>query len=255
MLKLAARGCDRMRARGLWPAVVALAAMSVVACGGDASGPPKPGMIQVSTTTAGFFKPESYTLTVNGVARQAVGANDVVTLDAVDPGSHVVSLGDVPGNCSAEGATVTVQSEATATVTLAVACTFEQPAVYTIRFLNDRPNLETGEVTACTFGLCPLGSTWDLYAYENTSAEPRAEIRQHTSVQIAHVSGVTLSELTEAHVAQATFTADMINQPFAADRVILVRKASGAVYALGNPSEDLTTVPRRMTFHAARLTP
>jgi hypothetical protein len=256
MLKLATRGLAVMRARRRWHAVMALMAIALVACG-DTSGPPKPGSIQVSTATAGFLKPGSYALVVNGAVKQTIGANDNVTLDAVDPGTHLVTLGEVPANCSVEGATVAVEPEATATVSLAVTCTFEQPTAYTIRFLNDRPNLETGEITACTFGLCPIGSVWDLYAYENTATEPRTEIRQNdkTAIQIAHVTGVTLSGLTEAHVAAASFTAGFINEPFSSDRVILIRKSSGSIYALGNPSEDLTTVPRRMTFHAALLNP
>jgi hypothetical protein len=256
MLKLAARGYDVMHARRRWHAVVAVMAIPLVACGGDSSGPPQPGSIQVSVATSGFFKPDSYELVVNGAVKQTIGANDKnVTLAAMDPGSHLVSLGGVPANCSSAAATVAVESVATAEVSLDVTCTFAQPAAYSIKFTNDRPNLETGEVVACTFGLCPTGSVWDLYAHQNTATEPRTEIRHNDkTVQIAHVKGVTLSTLTEAHVSAASFTVSLIQEPFTSDRVILIRRNSGgSIYALGNPSEDLAA--QRAAFQAALIQP
>jgi hypothetical protein len=253
MLKLAARGYDVTHARFRLHAVVAVMAVALVACGGDSSGPPQPGSIQVSIATTGFFKPDSYELVVNGAVKQTIGANDKnVTLAAMEPGSHLVSLSGVPANCSAASATVAVESMATAEVSLDVTCTFEQPAAYSIRFTNDRPNLDTGEVVACTFGLCPTTAVWDLYAHQNTTTDPRTEIRHNDkTVQIAHVNGATLSTLTEAQVTAAAFTADLIQQPFRSDRVILIRRTGGSIYALGNPSEDLAT--GRVAFQAALL--
>jgi hypothetical protein len=234
-------------------AVLAFVAMGIIACGGDTSGPPAPGSILVKTETVGFMKPEGYEVVVGGAGTRAIGANDEVTVSGLDPGSYVVGLVGVPDNCGVEGATISVESERTAEVSLTVACSYDDPVAYTIQFSRERPDLDTGAITVCSFGLCPTQEAWDLFVHSNTQTVPRSTIRQNQAngIQIAHLPGVTLEGLTEADFEAATFTTELVGDPFDAGRVILIRTDLGNVYALGNPVEDLTSL--RLTFDAALI--
>ena len=240
------------RRRG-WYAVVALMAIGIVACGGDGgpSGPPTPGSILVRTETSGFLKAESYELVVDGVSEGTIGANDEMTIPELDPKSYQVDLANVPDNCSAEGVSVSVVSGESAEVSLTIDCAYADPVSFTLNFSGQRPDLDTGEITECLFGFCPTQEVWDLYVYNNIDTQPHSVIRQNqtTGVEIAHLPGVTLEGLTEADFEAATFTTDLVGDPFDSGRVILIRTDLGSVYALGNPSETTGT----LTFAAALI--
>jgi hypothetical protein len=240
------------RHRG-WHAVVVLMAMGIVACSGDASGPPAPGSILVTTATTGFLKAAGYEVVVDGVSARTIGADDEVTVSGLDPGTYFVDLSDVPGNCGVEGVLVSVESEKTAEVSLTVSCAYDPPVAYSIQFSRERPDLDTEVITVCSFGICSTQEEWDLYVYSNSQTEPRSVIRQNqtTAVEIAHLPGVTLAELTEADFEAASFTTELVADPFDSGRVILIRTDLGNVYALGNPVEDLTN--NRLAFDAALI--
>lgn len=225
-----------------WHAVVALVTIGLVACSGGDVTAPEPGSMVVTTETTGFLKAEGYELMVDGVANGAIGANDEVTISELEAGDYQVDLGDVPENCSAEAVTVSVESEQTAEASLVVTCTYAAPVEYTIQFSRQRPDLDTGEITVCPFGICSTQEAWDLYVYNNIATDPHSVIRQNeaTAVEIAHLPGVTLESLTEADLEGAAFTTALISDPFDAGRVILIRTDLGNVYALGDPLEDLT---------------
>lgn len=238
-------------------ALVALAVAGLAACGGekgDPAGPVVPGTISVTTVTSGFNKDDGYELLVDGASQGAIGADDVMTIAELDPATYDVALGDVAENCSVEGASsVAVESEETAELTLDVACAFGAPTEYVLRFNRERPDLDAGGITECPFGLCPTQEEWDLYVYYNSGTDPHSVIRQNQSqgAEIAHLPGVTLETLTEADVAGATFTTELVADPFDANRVILIKTDLGAVYALGNPVED--TSAQTLTFDAVLI--
>jgi hypothetical protein len=243
--------------RGL-RALAVLGVMGAVACGGDESPPPTqpvlPGTISVSTVTSGFMQDDGYELLLDGAAAGAIGANDAMSIPDLDPATYDVGLDDVAANCSAEGASsVSVASEQTATVTLNVTCALGAGTNYTVQFGRERPDLDTGEITVCPFSICSTNEAWDFYVYNSSSSTPHSVIRQNqtANVEIAHVAGVTLDTLTPEDVDGATFTTDLVADPFDADRVILIRTDLGAVYALGNPVEDTTA--QTLTFEAVLL--
>lgn len=249
---------QRTGAPGVRPGLFALLSLVVagtVACGGDSvSAPPEPGSLQVTTQTSGFLKDGSYELLVNGESRGSIGANDEKTIPSLDPATYQVSLGDVAANCQVQTSVPAVVAEgATAAVELSVTCAPEPAVPYTVRASRDRPDLETGAVVECSFGLCPSGSEWDFYVHFNSQSSPQSVVRQNQTdaVEIAHVSGVSLSQLTEAHLEGATFTTDLMTDPVAADRTVLLRTADGNVYALGNPVEN--TLLLTLTFDAVLI--
>lgn len=231
--------------------------LAAAACGESSStvGPPEPGSIQLSTQTSGFQKDDSYELLVDGVSQGSIGANDQVTIPDLDPATYEVALGDVAANCIVDATTVDVASEQTASVSLSVACTASTEE-YVIRFIRDRPNLDDGTLTDCLFGMCPSDENeWDFYAHYNSQTTPKAVIRQNqnTSVEIAHLPGTALEDLTEEQVAAATFTTSLVADPFDAGRVILIKTNEGAIFGLGNPVED--TMAQTVTLDAALLQP
>jgi hypothetical protein len=248
-----ARDRARNRHRGL-RALAVLAVMGAFACGGetgDPAGPLLPGTISVTTVTSGFMQDDGYELLVDGSTAGAIGANDAMTIGDLDPATYAVDLGDVADNCVVDGASsVSVESEKTASVTMNVACSLGDPVSYTMRFGRERPDLDTGDVTECPFSICSTTDAWDMYVYYSSASTPHSIIRQNqtNSVEIAHLAGVTLSELTPADVAGATFTTDLVSDPFDENRVILIRTDLGATYALGNPVED--TSAQTLTFDA-----
>lgn len=243
----------RARHRG-WPALAALLAFGVVACSDSALGGfVEPGSILVKTSTTGFMKAVGYEVVVDGVNTTAIGANDEVTVPGLDPGSYLVELAAVPDNCTAEGVLVPVQAAETVEAALSIDCAYDEPVAYTIQFSRERPDLETEAITVCSFGFCPTDEDWDLWVYNNSGTTPSSVIRQNQNAgaEIAHVPGVTLPELTEVDYQAATFTTELVDDPFDAGRVILIRTDLGNVYALGNPSEDVVALT--LTFDAALI--
>lgn len=239
--------------RAAWRATQGLLLAGLVACGSDSAGPPAAGSIHVQIATSGFLMPAGYDLQVAGVAH-AVEASDEVTVDGLDPGEYSVALSNVPENCTADGVgAVTVTSSQTAEAALTIRCTFSEPATFTIQFSRQRPDLDTGAITVCAFGVCPNQEAWDMWIYNSTSTTPRSIVRQNqtSGVEIAHVEGVTLTGLNETHLTGAAFTTASIDVPFDAQRVILIRTDEGNVFALGDPTED--TIANTLTFSAALI--
>lgn len=239
-----------------WRALVTVMVIGTFACdstGGGGTQPELPGSMTVTTETSGFMKDDSYDLLVNGESQGTIGANEQVTLSDLDPADYQVELGDVAANCSVDPLSVPVASEQTADVSLGIVCAPADPTTYTIQFSRERPNLDNGEITVCPFGICSTNEGWDLYVYNSTQTDPSSVIRQNetTGVEIAHVTGVALADLTEEDFQAATFTTEIINEGFGTGRTILVRTDLGNVYALGNPVEDATAAT--LTFDAALI--
>jgi hypothetical protein len=245
---------DAREPRRAWHAVVALFVMGSVACGeSSTTRPPLSGSLVLTTETSGFFKDDSYELLVDGVSQGTIGANDEMTISELDPATYQVDLGDVAANCVVEGASASVAPDETATVALTIACEYSEPTAYTLRYDRDRPNLEDGEITECSFGFCPTQEGWDMYVFYNSQTTPQSVIRQNetAAVEIAHLAGVAFADLTEADYAGASFGTDLVADPFDAGRVILIRTDTGQVYALGNPVEDGQALT--LTFDAALI--
>jgi hypothetical protein len=255
LTKAVGQSCATHRTRELRPGRYALGALIVigsVACT-ESVVPVTPGSILVSTETTGFLKDDGYELIVDGEVQGVIGANDQITISGLDPATYEVDLGDVAENCAVESSSVPVVSEATAEVSLTVGCTFAAPAPYTIQFNRERPNLDNGEVMECPFGLCPSPDEWDLYVYNSSQTDPHSVIRQNqsTAVEISHLPGVVLDDLTEGDFELAAFTTELVSEAFDSGRVILIRTDVGTVYALGNPVED--TFAQTLTFDAALI--
>lgn len=231
-----------------------LIVMGSVACGEtDSTSPPPPGSILLNIETSGFMKDDAYELLVNGASQGTIGADDEVTIAGLDPATYQVDLDDVAANCVVEGISVPVVAEETADVSLSIVCAHPAPDVYTLRFSRERPNLDSGEITVCPFGLCPSEQEWDLHVYFDSQSDPHSVIRQNqsTAVEIAHLPGVVFEALTEQDLEGATFTTDLVGDPFDSGRVILIRTELGSVYALGNPVEE--SVAQTLTFDAALI--
>jgi hypothetical protein len=247
--------CDRTRElRRASHAIVVLTVIGGVACGQtDSTSPPPPGSISLTTETSGFLKDDSYELLVDGESQGTIGANEAVTLSGLDPATYEVELSGVADNCSVESVSVPVVPEETADVSLNVVCAYSESGAYTLRFSRERPDLDNGAITVCPFGLCPTEEAWDLHVYFSSQSDPHSVIRQNqsTGAEIAHVPGVALEDLTEQDFEAATFTTDLVGDPFDSGRVILIRTDLGYVYALGNPVED--TVAQTLTFDAAMI--
>jgi hypothetical protein len=236
-----------------WRPVLTLLAIGLVAACSDTAGPPEPGDITVRTTTAGFMKAAGYELVVAGVNRGAVGATDEVTVSGLEPGSYEIELANMPANCSAAPVTVSVLPRETAQVAFDVTCAYDAAVAYSVQFTRQRPDLNTGLITVCPFGVCSSQEHWDIFFHNNVQTQPQAVMRhnQTSGVQVARLTGVTLAQLTEAHLNGATFGTQLLTEPFGDNVVILVRTDLGDVYALGDASENLTL--GIVSFNAARV--
>ena len=94
----------------------------------DVTCDPDAGAIAVTTTTSGeSLDADGYTISVDGGATHAIGANSTVIMTGFGEGDHNVSLGDIDSNCSLGGLanpmTVSVVAEETIDVTFTVTCT------------------------------------------------------------------------------------------------------------------------------------
>ena len=84
------------------------------------------GSLEITTTTTGGLPdPDGYTVTVDNAAPQTIGAAASLTVPAVGPGTHLVTLGGLATNCRVEGdnpRSVTVTAGATAMVAFSLDC-------------------------------------------------------------------------------------------------------------------------------------
>ena len=87
---------------------------------------PATGRLVITTVTSGTSPdPDGYTLSVDGAAGSPLGANEVVTIDEVSAGTHIVELSGVADNCSVGNGpsqTVTVVNSVDAAVQFDVTC-------------------------------------------------------------------------------------------------------------------------------------
>lgn len=245
----------RTRARGRH-VLTALFLTGLVACGdggGTATEPELPGSIALTVVTTGFLQDDGYELFLDGTSRGMIAAETSMTLSGLDAGSHELSLGDVADNCTVADASVSVASGGTALVEMVVDCASGAASNYTIRASRDRPNLDDGSLVSCSFGLCPSDTDWDLYVSFNTSSTPQSVIKQNqvAVLEIAHVVGVSLANLTADDYESATFTTDLMDRAFSSGSTVLIRSTDGNVYALGNPIEN--TLLLTLTFDAVLI--
>jgi adhesin/invasin len=100
-------------------------------CGGTT------GALEVTAQTSGPSPDaDGYAVSLDGTDRGPIGANAVLTLSSLPPGSHVVGLTGVAANCQVEGdnlRVVTIVAQATATLTFAVTCVQPPPLVGVLR--------------------------------------------------------------------------------------------------------------------------
>ncbi len=84
------------------------------------------GTIEVTTSTAGGSPdPDGYTVAVDEGAAQSIGSNATLSVPAVSPGSHGVTLGGLAANCRVEGTnphSVVVTAGATVTAAFNISC-------------------------------------------------------------------------------------------------------------------------------------
>lgn len=108
---------------------------------------PTTGSLHVSAATSGpSLDADGYSITLDGTDRGALEVNSAVTLRDLVPGSHVVGLGSISGNCQVQGDNlrdITVVAGASATVAFDVTCTAPPP------------NSGTLQITTVTTGADP----------------------------------------------------------------------------------------------------
>jgi len=87
---------------------------------------PIPGTIRVSTTTSGPSPDaDGYLLSLDGAPRGTLGQQEVLDIGSIHPGSYILRLSSVAGNCSIPEGTsryVTVAEALVSTVLFAVTC-------------------------------------------------------------------------------------------------------------------------------------
>jgi hypothetical protein len=100
-------------------------------CGGTT------GNLEITAQTNGPSPDaDGYAVSLDGTDRGPIGANAVLTLSNLTPGSHVVGLTGVAANCQVDGdnlRVVTIVAQATATLTFAVTCVQPPPIVGVLR--------------------------------------------------------------------------------------------------------------------------
>lgn len=120
-------------------------------------------------------------------------------------------------------------------------------ARFTLPFYDQALDLDAGAVVDCDptagcSGSAPAG--WDFSLAFNSTTATAARVFQNegAAVEIAHLAGAVFEDVTPADAAAATFTTGLVNEPFDASRVILIKTDLGLIYKLGNPVETLGDV-------------
>ena len=97
---------------------------TLLACGGDASGPPAPGTLDFHIVTAGSdIDADGFLLAIDGATPQAIPANGTLQVTA-ERGGHSIAVTGLAINCDVSAPqSATVTSSTTTTVTVQVTCT------------------------------------------------------------------------------------------------------------------------------------
>jgi len=110
-------------------ALACFASLSVLSCSSDGGGPTAPtvttGTVAVAVATSGPDAPAAFTAALDDGTPRSIEANGSMSFTGVAGGSHTVTLGDVPGNCTVGGTNPRAASVAagqTANVAFAVTC-------------------------------------------------------------------------------------------------------------------------------------
>jgi hypothetical protein len=107
--------------------------IAVVGCGDDDPTPSTTGQIGVTTVTTGDdVDADGYTLTVDGAAGSAIGANDQVVIPSLTAGTYSIGLSGIAANCAVQNnpRDVAVTAGLTAPTQFDVACALlNQPPV------------------------------------------------------------------------------------------------------------------------------
>ena len=116
------------------------------------------------------------------------------------------------------------------------------PTSVTLDFETACLDLDAGVVeTACQVAAITAEEpTWDVLVAYDADRTVKAVLVQNraNAVEVAHLEGATFATTGPDAVAGATFTAELVDVAFGSDRVILVETDLGAVFKLGNVSED-----------------
>ena len=116
---------------------LALAALLSLACGGGEPVGPLTGAVAVSTSTTGELPdPDGYTLLLDGLDRQPIGAAEADTLADLAPGTHLVGLAGIAPNCELQGDNprgVAVAAGATTLATFILTCAEPVPEAGSLR--------------------------------------------------------------------------------------------------------------------------
>lgn len=84
----------------LFLSITLLSTVALAACGDD-GGPAMPGDVEIRTQTQGSsLDPDGYSLVLDLSRQRPIGINDVVVMEQVEPGQHIVELGGLARNCS-----------------------------------------------------------------------------------------------------------------------------------------------------------
>lgn len=109
-------------------ALACFASLAVLSCSSN-SGPTTPsvttGTVAVAVSTSGPDAPATYTATLDDGTPRSIDANGSTNFTAVDGGSHTVTLGGVPGNCTVGGTNpraVSLTAGQTSNVAFSVTC-------------------------------------------------------------------------------------------------------------------------------------
>jgi hypothetical protein len=141
-----------------WNVLVGSVVLLALGCGGEDAVAPTTGSLEVTTTTSGPDPDvDGYTISIDGGAEVALGADATLRRDDLGAGEHSVRLSGVAGNCTVEGPnprTVTVTAGQPTSLTFVVSCTALPPTTgtLTITTLTTGSNLDPDGYTASVDG-------------------------------------------------------------------------------------------------------
>jgi Tol biopolymer transport system component len=139
-----------------WNVLVGSVVMLALGCGGEDAVAPTTGSLEVTTTTSGPDPDvDGYTVSIDGGAEVALGADATLRRDDLGAGEHSIRLSGVAGNCTVEGPnprTITVPAGEATSVAFAVSCTAPTTGTLTITTTTTGSNPDPDGYTASVDG-------------------------------------------------------------------------------------------------------
>ena len=196
--------------------------------------PPTTGTLNVTTNTTANPPASGYTVSVSSAGSQSIGASQTVTFPGVSPGTHAVTLGNVPSNCAVSESNpqnVTITAGQATSATFTITCTPPPPTTgdIAVTTTTSGPSQPSGYTVALDAGSGQAIAASGTYTFTNVPVGSHSVTLSAVPANCTASGGTsrTLS-VTAGGTATVTFSVTCVAPPPTTGDLIVTTATTGS---------------------------